>query len=52
LRLSARDDRGSNWAENETSYPRDLIETILAHAIGEKAEQAIGEATYWKSAAS
>jgi integrase len=29
-----------DWAGNETSYPRDLIETTLAHAIGDKAEQA------------
>ena len=29
-----------DWAGNETSYPRDLIETALAHVIGDKAEQA------------
>jgi integrase len=29
-----------DWAGNETSYPRDLIETALAHAIADKAEQA------------
>jgi len=29
-----------DWAGNETSFPRDLIETALAHAIGDKAEQA------------
>ena len=29
-----------DWADNETSYPRDLIETALAHVIGDKAEQA------------
>jgi hypothetical protein len=28
------------WAGNETSYPRDLIETALAHVIRDKAEQA------------
>jgi integrase len=29
-----------DWAGNETSYPRELIETALAHVIGDKAEQA------------
>jgi integrase len=29
-----------DWAGNETSFPRDLIETALAHVIGDKAEQA------------
>jgi integrase len=29
-----------DWAGNETSYPRDLIETALAHVIGNQAEQA------------
>jgi integrase len=29
-----------DWAGNETSYPRDLIETALAHLIGDQAEQA------------
>ena len=29
-----------DWAGNETGYPRDLIETALAHVIGNKAEQA------------
>jgi integrase len=29
-----------DWAGNETSYPRELIETALAHIIGDKAEQA------------
>ena len=29
-----------DWAGNETSYPRDLAETALAHVIGDKAEQA------------
>jgi integrase len=29
-----------DWAGNETGYPRELIETALAHAIGDKAEQA------------
>ena len=29
-----------DWAGNETPYPRDLIETALAHIIGDKAEQA------------
>jgi integrase len=29
-----------DWAGNETHYPRDLIETALAHVIGDKAEQA------------
>jgi integrase len=29
-----------DWAGNETGYPRDLIETALAHVIGDKAEQA------------
>ena len=29
-----------DWAGNETDYPRDLIETALAHVVGDKAEQA------------
>jgi integrase len=29
-----------DWAGNETGYPRDLIETALAHLIGDQAEQA------------
>jgi integrase len=29
-----------DWAGNETSYPRDLIETALAHVVGDAAEQA------------
>jgi hypothetical protein len=29
-----------DWARDETSYPRDLIETALPHVIGNKAEQA------------
>jgi len=29
-----------DWAGNETGYPRELIETTLAHVIGDKAEQA------------
>ena len=29
-----------DWADNETEYPRDLVETALAHVIGDKAEQA------------
>jgi len=29
-----------DWAGNETGYPRELIETALAHIIGDKAEQA------------
>ncbi|MCK1403940.1 site-specific integrase [Bradyrhizobium sp. 76] len=29
-----------DWAGNETTYPRDLIETALAHVLGDKAEQA------------
>ena len=29
-----------DWAGNETVYPRELIETALAHVIGDKAEQA------------
>jgi integrase len=35
IRSSFRD-----WAGNETGYPRELIETALAHVIGDKAEQA------------
>jgi integrase len=35
LRSSFRD-----WAGNETHYPRDLIETALAHVVGDAAEQA------------
>ena len=34
-----------DWAGNETSYPRDLIETALAHVIGDKANKLIAEAT-------
>lgn len=29
-----------DWAGNETSFPRELAETALAHVIGDKAEQA------------
>jgi integrase len=29
-----------DWAGNETPYPRDLIETALAHVVGDAAEQA------------
>jgi integrase len=29
-----------DWAGNETSYPRDLIETALAHVVGDEAERA------------
>jgi len=29
-----------DWGGNETSYPRDLIETALAHVIGNETEQA------------
>ena len=29
-----------DWAGNETSFPRELIETALAHLIGDQAEQA------------
>ncbi len=29
-----------DWAGNVSSFPRELIETALAHAIGDKAEQA------------
>jgi len=29
-----------DWAGNETSYPRDLIETALAHIVGSAVEQA------------
>jgi integrase len=29
-----------DWAGNETGYPRDLIETAMAHLIGDQAEQA------------
>jgi integrase len=29
-----------DWCGNETGYPRELIETALAHVIGDKAEQA------------
>jgi integrase len=29
-----------DWAGNETDYPRDLIETAMAHLIGDQAEQA------------
>ena len=29
-----------DWAGDETVYPRDLGEAALAHAVGDKAEQA------------
>jgi integrase len=29
-----------DWAGNETDFPRELAEQALAHAIGDKAEQA------------
>jgi integrase len=29
-----------DWCGNETNFPRDLIETALAHIVGDKAEQA------------
>ena len=29
-----------DWAENVTSFPREVTETALAHVIGDKAEQA------------
>ena len=29
-----------DWAGNETSFPREVVETALAHVIGDKAEQA------------
>jgi integrase len=29
-----------DWAGNESSFPRELVETALAHVIGDKAEQA------------
>jgi integrase len=29
-----------DWAGNESNFPRELIETALAHVIGDKAEQA------------
>jgi integrase len=29
-----------DWAGNETSFPREIIETALAHVVGDKAEQA------------
>jgi integrase len=29
-----------DWAGNETSSPREVVETALAHVIGDKAEQA------------
>jgi hypothetical protein len=35
VRSSFRD-----WAGNVSSFPRELIETALAHVIGDKAEQA------------
>jgi hypothetical protein len=32
--------RFRDWAGNVSSFPRELIETALAHVIGDKAEQA------------
>jgi integrase len=29
-----------DWAGNETTFPREIIETALAHIVGDKAEQA------------
>ena len=29
-----------DWAGNVSSFPRELVETALAHVIGDKAEQA------------
>jgi integrase len=29
-----------DWAGNETAFPREIVETALAHVIGDKAEQA------------
>lgn len=29
-----------DWAGNETDFPREIVETALAHVIGDKAEQA------------
>ena len=29
-----------DWAGNETHFPREVVETALAHVIGDKAEQA------------
>ena len=29
-----------DWAGNETATPREIVETALAHAVGDKAEQA------------
>ena len=29
-----------DWAGNETASPREVVETALAHVIGDKAEQA------------
>jgi len=29
-----------DWAGNETDFPRELAEAALAHAVGDKAEQA------------
>jgi integrase len=29
-----------DWGGNETGYPRELIETALAHVIGDRTEQA------------
>jgi len=29
-----------DWAGNESNFPRELVETALAHVIGDKAEQA------------
>ena len=29
-----------DWAGNSTNFPREVVETALAHVIGDKAEQA------------
>ena len=41
-----------DWAGNVSNFPLEVVETALAHVIGDKAEQAIAAATRWRSAGS
>ena len=41
-----------DWAGNLSNFPRELIETALAHVIGDKAEQAYRRSDGSKSGAS
>jgi integrase len=47
FRSSLRD-----WAGNVSSFPREVVETALAHVIGDKVDKHIAAATRWRSGAS